>query len=188
MQVRRNPEQWTPTQRVAQILIFPFLLGGAMLVMGLGISYFELPPLLIATPIALIFGFIFIPLFEWWLPYREDWRIVRSDFKIDLLNILINNGVVEKIWATALTFALAGGAAMASNAMGNSFWPHTWPLAAQFVLLAVISEFGSYWYHRFAHKTPWMWRLHAVHHSSPRLHFLNAPRLHPLDKIIAFLP
>ena len=51
----------------------------------------------------------------------------------------------------------------------------------QVALALVLAEFGHYWFHRLSHQHPWVWRLHAVHHSAPRLYWLNATRFHPLD-------
>ena len=42
-----------------------------------------------------------------------------------------------------------------------------------------------YWAHRFGHEWPILWRFHAVHHSAPRLYFLNAVRFHPVDLAIS---
>ena len=33
-----------------------------------------------------------------------------------------------------------------------------------------------------------MWRFHAVHHSAPRLYWLNAGRFHPIDSFMTFAP
>ena len=54
--------------------------------------------------------------------------------------------------------------------------------------MLLIAEFGRYWIHFAAHKLPWLWRLHAIHHSPNRLYFLNAGRFHPLEKILFQLP
>ena len=39
--------------------------------------------------------------------------------------------------------------------------------------------------HRLAHTWDFLWRFHAVHHSAPRLYFLNAVRFHPIDLAIS---
>jgi sterol desaturase/sphingolipid hydroxylase (fatty acid hydroxylase superfamily) len=56
----------------------------------------------------------------------------------------------------------------------------------------VVVELPSYWAHRWMHEVPWLWRLHAVHHSAPRLYWLNTTRSHPLEMafrgVIAMLP
>jgi sterol desaturase/sphingolipid hydroxylase (fatty acid hydroxylase superfamily) len=44
-----------------------------------------------------------------------------------------------------------------------------------------VGEFFLYWVHRLSHEFDWLWRFHAMHHSAPRLYFLNAVRFHPVD-------
>ena len=63
-------------------------------------------------------------------------------------------------------------------------WPGDWPLIAQLALALVIGELGQYWVHRLEHEVDFMWRFHALHHSAPRLYWLNAARFHPLDILL----
>ncbi len=39
--------------------------------------------------------------------------------------------------------------------------------------------------HRVQPQVPTLWRFHAVHHSAPRLYWLNAGRFHPVDMILS---
>jgi sterol desaturase/sphingolipid hydroxylase (fatty acid hydroxylase superfamily) len=41
--------------------------------------------------------------------------------------------------------------------------------------------------HRWQHGYDALWRFHAVHHSAPRLYWLNAARFHPLDLGLLYL-
>ena len=174
-----------PFKRLARWLVLPLLLGGGLFATWLGFSQYGLPPLLSATLAVGLFGFIPIAILERLLPYRQDW--LHGDLKTDLLNLLVNNGLIEKLMATGLAILLAGSSEGLSSLLGFSTWPHHWPLAAQLVLMAVLAEFGSYWYHYFAHKHPRLWRFHAVHHSPSRLYFLNAPRFHPVDRAFSYV-
>lgn len=45
--------------------------------------------------------------------------------------------------------------------------------------MLVVHDFLYYWVHRAAHTVPWMWRLHAVHHSTRHLRWSSALRAHP---------
>ena len=174
-------------KRATRWLVLPVLLGGGLLATGLGFSRYGLAPLLSATLAAVLFGFVAIAILERLLPYRRDWLQGHGDLRTDLLNLLVNNGLIEKLMATGLAIVLAGGSDWLSARLGFSSWPHHWPLLAQLLLMAVLAEFGSYWYHYMAHKTPWLWRFHAVHHSPHRLYFLNAPRFHPVDRGLSYL-
>jgi lathosterol oxidase len=66
------------------------------------------------------------------------------------------------------------------------------PLALQLVEAALVADLTQYWVHRAFHATPWLWRFHAIHHSSPALDWLAGSRLHLVDVIVtralAFVP
>lgn len=175
-------------KRAARGLVLPILLGGGLLATGAGFRHFGLAPMTAATLSVLVFGFLGVAVCERLLPYRRDWLRDRNDTRVDLVNLIVNNGVVEKLLAASLAATLAGSSNALAGRLGFAPWPHDWPLAAQLVLMALVAELGSYGYHYLAHTTPWMWRFHAVHHSPHRLYFLNAPRFHPVDRLISNLP
>lgn len=115
------------------------------------------------------------------LPRYAVWGRSHGDFWTDAIHgvatLLVIPGAMQ-----ALTF---GGLYMASahlqSWLGHSLWPYSWPIAGQVALALIVAEFGQYWLHRALHKCPLLWRLHAVHHSAPRLYWLNGPRAHPLE-------
>jgi sterol desaturase/sphingolipid hydroxylase (fatty acid hydroxylase superfamily) len=55
-----------------------------------------------------------------------------------------------------------------------------WLQAAEAVLL---SDLFMYWGHRLQHNVGFLWRFHAVHHSSEHMDWLAGHREHPLDSI-----
>ena len=58
-----------------------------------------------------------------------------------------------------------------------SFWP--------LLLLAIlVFEFIAYWFHRALHTVPWLWRIHAVHHSDTELDVTTTYRNHPLELLV----
>lgn len=52
------------------------------------------------------------------------------------------------------------------------------------VLGLLLVALGGYVYHRLAHAVPFLFRLHAVHHSSEHLDSLAAFRRHPLEVVL----
>jgi sterol desaturase/sphingolipid hydroxylase (fatty acid hydroxylase superfamily) len=57
------------------------------------------------------------------------------------------------------------------------------PWWLQVVEVIGLSDFCIYWAHRLQHRNSFLWRFHAVHHSSEELDWLAAHREHPLDTI-----
>lgn len=58
------------------------------------------------------------------------------------------------------------------------------PRALQLLEALFIAELTGYWAHRAMHRIPLLWRIHSVHHSSGRLDWLAAARMHPLDTVL----
>src|SRR5256712_4902473 len=66
------------------------------------------------------------------------------------------------------------------------------PALLQFVEIVLMADLSEYAVHRLFHAVPWLWRFHAVHHSSEAMDWLAASRLPPVDPVgagaLAFLP
>lgn len=61
------------------------------------------------------------------------------------------------------------------------------PLWDKILLGLLIGEVGTYWGHRLSHEIPWLWRFHAVHHSTSQMYFLANTRTHPVDMVVTRL-
>src|SRR4030095_11825806 len=57
-------------------------------------------------------------------------------------------------------------------------------LALQFLEIILVADFTQYWVHRAFHRVPWLWRLHAIHHSSESMDWLAGSRLHLIDIVV----
>jgi sterol desaturase/sphingolipid hydroxylase (fatty acid hydroxylase superfamily) len=163
---------------IAAWLVFPAILGGAI---ALAIA---LLPLL-GPPMALLatqpFVVLAIVVCEHVFPFRRDWNRSHGDLGTDILHALVSG-----IGATQLLRPLvqAAGVVVAgalSRAIGLSLWPTDSHLLLQLALALVVAELPQYWLHRWQHEHDWLWRFHSVHHSAPRLYWLNAARFHPVD-------
>lgn len=49
-------------------------------------------------------------------------------------------------------------------------------------------DMAVYWAHRWSHEVPFLWRFHAVHHSTEHLDWISGFRAHPLDGAIVAPP
>ena len=129
--------------------------------------------------------FAWVALLERLLPYRKDWNTSQGDVGTDALYWLTQFVVTALVTPlTILTAVYVGG--WLSARIGLELWPAHWPIAAQVVLATVVREFFDYWAHRAMHNYDWMWRMHATHHSVPRLYWLNNSRAHPGEIVFRF--
>jgi ornithine lipid hydroxylase len=116
------------------------------------------------------------------IPYRREWNRSRGDLLADAAYLPLTSIVI----AGMRSLVAAAGVVLAgwiSLRFGFPLWPHSWPLLAQLPLAWVVVELFAYWPHRWLHEVPWLWRLHATHHSPERLYWLNATRAHPLEHV-----
>ncbi len=143
-------------------------------------------PLLLSGYIPVLVGAAVVMFLEWRMPERVTWRPTAADVTNDVLYMLFVQIALPKLLGLAIVL-LALDASHASPSQLSSLWPHEWPIGWQFVLMVLVADFFRYWLHRAAHETELLWRFHAVHHSPPRLYWLNVGRFHPVDKLLQFL-
>ena len=134
----------------------------------------------LALLLGLGFGYLVVIAGERLYPFVPDWNRNHGDIGTDAAwgGTGLATGSVFGVATTAIG-AFFGS--LLSAWFAAPLWPTTWPLAAQLVLAIVVVEFFHYWIHRFQHEWDWLWRIHATHHSAPRLYWLNALRFHFLD-------
>ena len=136
----------------------------------------------VILPLVLLASILWVAWLERALPYRPAWNRARGDLLADALYLPTTSAVAALMRPAAATVGV-GFAAFVSTRFGVGLWPHDWPLAAQLLLSWVVVELFAYWPHRWLHEVPWLWRLHATHHSPERLYWLNATRAHPLEHV-----
>jgi len=131
----------------------------------------------------LIMGIIFAPL-ERLLPFSKKWQN-DEELPVDVLLFFGN-----KVWGDYINKPLQLATISLvvqkiSPEIGIGLWPSQWNPVVQVLLLLSINDFFRYWYHRWMHENEFMWRWHAVHHSSERLYWFNGTRSHPLEGLIS---
>jgi sterol desaturase/sphingolipid hydroxylase (fatty acid hydroxylase superfamily) len=60
-------------------------------------------------------------------------------------------------------------------------------VAAHFVVIVLALDLGNYLLHRAMHASPWLWRVHAIHHTDLDLDTTTAFRSHPVEVILVGL-
>lgn len=130
-------------------------------------------------PIAIIMilaaGFS-IALVERYLPYQHDWLLAHQDTWTDIIHAIFNLCLIVSV-ATLIEYLNI-----------SRFVPRIWPdqLAWywQLAIIALVIDFGLWFMHYLSHKYKFLWKLHAIHHQSSRLYWLNAEKRHPLSALI----
>lgn len=124
---------------------------------------------------------LFIPLERAWV-LRRDQPILRSQWRLDVqyfalvhllvsLIIIISAGTVSRLFSWSL------------NSPVQAFFSGL-PLWVQFPLIVLVADLAQYWSHRLMHTVPFLWRAHAIHHSSEAMDWLASSRLHIGEVII----
>lgn len=160
--------------------LWPALLSGciAATVYGMQVGYgflaFNLAYLSLA--VILLIG-------ERILPFERGWLANDGQILVDLAHTVLNKSFAQVLIIVGAVFGLAEYV----GEIGHGLWPTHWPLAVQVALGLVVAECGLYAAHRLAHESPFLWRFHAVHHSSTRLSFINTGRFHVVDTAVSIL-
>ncbi len=95
-----------------------------------------------------------------------------------VLAVLLTGGSLAA-WAQGL----AAGGFPDPSPFGIGAWLRARPFAVQLLLGLLASDLLGYATHRAFHRRR-LWRFHAVHHSSVRLDWLAAARVHPVNEIL----
>jgi sterol desaturase/sphingolipid hydroxylase (fatty acid hydroxylase superfamily) len=108
-------------------------------------------------------------------PLRLEWRT-------DLAYFFMSHVLVQfvLIAVTASTSTIAGFAASPGLQAGIQ----SLPVWVQFLLAVLCADFAQALLHRAYHKIPWLWRFHAVHHSSRNMDWLAGSRVHMVEILL----
>jgi sterol desaturase/sphingolipid hydroxylase (fatty acid hydroxylase superfamily) len=126
---------------------------------------------------ALIFIFI-----EKLFAHRRDQPVFRAEWQTDFHHFIVNHMVVGFVLLATnlLVHRLFGWAAHE----GLRGWVQGLPFWAGVLLIVLVADLVQYWTHRAYHEVPWLWRLHAVHHSVKSMDWLAGSRQHILEVLI----
>lgn len=140
---------------------------------GLGLDWFLLNLLLLAA--------VFVPLERAW-PLRAEQSAFRRGWTTDGAHFLVSHVGVQLFSLSALAPAIWLGRRLSFESLRALIQSIPWPI--QFLLTVVVADLAQYWAHRALHRSPALWRLHAVHHSSEAMDWLAGSRMHPIDALL----
>lgn len=144
------------------------------LALGLGAALVIDP----STPLVVLAVFVLVVPFEKLFP-RHHQPLRRPRLGMDLSYAILGPllapiGLAVAIGVSLLTFAWLPGLLLSPLV---ALLPGPLNLVAAIVLF----DLAIYWSHRWSHEVPFLWRFHAVHHSTEHLDWISGFRNHPVD-------
>ena len=123
---------------------------------------------------------VFVPL-EHYLGKRRI-SPLRPGWRTDVAYFFMSHVLVQfiLILVTASTSTIAGLAAF--PALKDAI--QSLPVWAQFVIAVFVADLAQALLHRAYHNIPWLWRFHAVHHSSREMDWLAGSRIHFIEIVM----
>ncbi len=108
-------------------------------------------------------------------PLRDEWRtdlayFFMSHVLVQLILILVT------AWTSRIT-ALAAFPSLQAAIQSLPVW-------GQFLLAVLCADIAQATLHRAYHNIPWLWRFHAVHHSSRNMDWLAGSRIHFVEIVL----
>jgi len=168
------------------------LLGGALalLAFALGGSGVEVEGALPATGRSLgldwfllsifFLAVIFIPVER--LFWRVRQRIFRGGWRTDVTHFAVSHLMVQvTVLATMLPATLFFHWAVADTLQASVAAQPIW---LQVIEAMFVADLFAYVAHRMFHEIPFLWRFHAIHHSSELMDWLASSRLHVVDIVV----
>jgi sterol desaturase/sphingolipid hydroxylase (fatty acid hydroxylase superfamily) len=131
------------------------------------------------NPIALlVLALIFVPL-ERIFSLRPS-PILRRGWRTDVAHFFASHLLEQVALVAAVVTVIGLLEPLVSTSLQDRVAAQ--PVGLQVLEALLIIETIGYLMHRAFHAVPWLWRIHAVHHSSEHLDWLAALRVHPLDQ------
>jgi lathosterol oxidase len=128
----------------------------------------------------LMMTLIFSPIEVLWPAYREQ-SVFRSGWVTDIVYFLSTHLPIQ-----ITTFLILLPATQLSSLLNVPVLTAAvsrLPWLVQFFLAVLVADLAEYFIHRAFHKVPFMWRFHAIHHSSNSLDWIAGSRSHIVDDV-----
>jgi lathosterol oxidase len=121
---------------------------------------------------------IFIPIERAFALHPEQ-KILRPAWRTDLLYFFVSHLLIQFIFLFTNAFASTVFGWAAAAPLQNGV--RSLPVVVQFLLATFLADFFQYVTHRIHHKVGFLWRFHAVHHSSHAMDWLAGSRTHVVE-------
>jgi len=137
----------------------------------------------------LVLALVFVPM-ELLFARLKDQPIFRKGWKTDLVHFGVSHVFVQ----VTVLLTMLPAAVLFHWAVNSEFRAAVarQPIWLQFIEAMFVADLFAYWIHRLFHVVPFLWRFHAIHHSSEAMDWLASSRLHIVDILVTrafgFLP
>jgi sterol desaturase/sphingolipid hydroxylase (fatty acid hydroxylase superfamily) len=123
---------------------------------------------------------IFIPLEKAFA--QKPLAVLRPEWRTDLAYFFVGHVLIQfyLLFTNTVSDTLFGWA-HADWLQGSV---RAWPVWLQFAVAVIVADTCQVLVHRAYHRVPWLWRIHAVHHSAPHLDWLAGSRMHVAEVLI----
>jgi sterol desaturase/sphingolipid hydroxylase (fatty acid hydroxylase superfamily) len=108
-------------------------------------------------------------------PLRPEWRTDIAYFFMS--HVLVQFVLITVTASTSTISAFAAFPAVTATVQSLPVW-------AQFLLAVFCADLAQALLHRAYHNIPWLWKFHAVHHSSRHLDWLAGSRVHLVEILL----
>jgi sterol desaturase/sphingolipid hydroxylase (fatty acid hydroxylase superfamily) len=137
---------------------------------AIGLDWFVLDMFLMAL--------IYVPLERLWPQYPEQGTF-RKDWTLDVVYFMSTHLPIQVLSFLVLLPAIAATKYLGVPILQQSIARLPWIL--RFVLAVIVADVCEYFIHLALHKVPFLWRFHAIHHSSKALDWIAGSRSHFVD-------
>jgi len=137
---------------------------------AIGLDWFLLDLLLMAL--------IYVPLERLWPQYPEQGTF-RNQWTLDVVYFMSTHFPIQILSFLVLLPATQATKYLGGPALQQLIARIPWLL--QFFLAVVVADVAEYFIHLALHKVPFLWRFHAIHHSSKALDWIAGSRSHFVD-------
>jgi lathosterol oxidase len=113
---------------------------------------------------------------------KRDISPLRAGWRTDLAYFFMSHVLVQfiLILVTASTSTIAGLAMFPPLKAAIQ----SMPVWGQFLIAVFVADLAQALLHRAYHNIPWLWRFHAVHHSSREMDWLAGSRIHFVEIVL----
>ena len=116
-------------------------------------------------------------LIEKLFPLHRGQPVFRPDWQVDFTHFVVNH-LLDRTGAGDRRTSPSTACSAGWSGRPLQEWVGGLPFFAELFLALLVADLVQYWTHRAYHEVPFLWRFHAVHHSTKHMDWMAGSRLH----------